>query len=125
MKPAGIDVSGLKVGAVINTSSGGCDSESEAEMLDILNSAGVTNCKTWCGASDRIERAFAEAVTHQPKILVVLGKDGTIRTAAEACSGTDTYLLPLPGGTLNGFLGRCMAMCRGRTRLKARSPSLQ
>ena len=34
-------------------------------------------------------------------MLVVLGDDGTIRTAAEACTGTDTYLLPLPGGTLN------------------------
>ena len=37
MKLAGLDISGLKVGAIINTSSGGCDSESEAEMLDILN----------------------------------------------------------------------------------------
>jgi diacylglycerol kinase family enzyme len=101
MKSAGLDVSGRKVGAIINTSSGGCDSESEAEMLDILKSAGVTNCKTWCGESDQIERAFAEAATHKLEVLVVLGGDGTIRTAAEACTGTDTYLLPLPGGTLN------------------------
>ena len=91
----------MKVGAIINTSSGGCDSESEAEMLDILKGAGVTNCKTWCGESDQIERAFAEAATHKPEVLVVLGGDGTIRTAAEACAGTGTYLLPLPGGTLN------------------------
>src|SRR6059058_1515215 len=101
MKSAGLDVSGRKVGAIINTSSGGCDSESEAEMLDILKSAGVTNCKALCGESHQIERAFAEAATHKPKVLVVLGGDGTIRTAAEACTGTDTYLLPLPGGTLN------------------------
>ena len=101
MDSARVDLSGLKVGAIINTSSGGCDSESEAEMLDILKSAGVTNCKTWCGESDQIERAFAEAATHKPNMLVVLGGDGTIRTAAEACTGTDTYLLPLPGGTLN------------------------
>jgi diacylglycerol kinase family enzyme len=101
MKSADLDVSRLKIGAIINTSSGGCDSESEAEMLDILNSAGVTNSKIWCGASDRIERAFAEAATHKLDVLVVLGGDGTIRTAAGACSGTDTYLLPLPGGTLN------------------------
>jgi hypothetical protein len=48
-------------------------------------------------------------VTAQPRpfgmrvavTLVVLGGDGTIRTAAEACTGTDTYLIPLPGGTLN------------------------
>jgi diacylglycerol kinase family enzyme len=97
----GIDVSQMKVAAIINTSSGGCDSDSEAEMLDILKGAGVTNCKTWCGESDHIERAFAEAATNKPEVLIVLGGDGTIRTAAEACTGTDTYLLPLPGGTLN------------------------
>src|SRR4026208_2159862 len=101
MKPAGIDVSQTKFGAIINTSSGGCDTESEKEILDILKGAGVTNCKTWCGESDQIEQAFAEAATHKPQILVVLGRDGTIRTAAHACTGTDTYLLPLPGGTLN------------------------
>jgi diacylglycerol kinase family enzyme len=31
----------------------------------------------------------------------VLGGDGTIRTAAEAGTKTGTYLIPLPGGTLN------------------------
>jgi diacylglycerol kinase family enzyme len=101
MKSIGLDMSALKVGAVINTSSGGCDSKSEAEIHDIFQEAGVTDCRTWCGESDQIERAFAEAATHKPKVLVVLGGDGTIRTAAEACTGTDTYLLPLPGGTLN------------------------
>ena len=70
-------------------------------MLVILKAAGVTNCKTWCGASDQIARAFAEAATHKPEVLVVLGGDGTIRTAAEAYAGTGTYLLSLPGGTLN------------------------
>jgi diacylglycerol kinase family enzyme len=101
MKSAEFDISGLKVGAIINTSSGGCNSESEAEMLEILKRASVTDCKTWCGESDQIERAFAEAATHKPKVLIVLGGDGTIRTAAEACIGTGTYLLPLPGGTMD------------------------
>lgn len=101
MKPAGIQVSHLKVGAIINTSSGGCDAESEAEMLDILRGANVSNCRTWCGKPDQIETAFAEMAAHKPEVLAVLGGDGTIRTAAEACSGTDTFLLPLPGGTLN------------------------
>jgi diacylglycerol kinase family enzyme len=101
MKSAGFDLSALKVGAIINTSSGGCDAESEAEMLDIFERAGVTDCKMWCRQSGEIEQAFAEAATHKLKMLIVLGGDGTIRAAAEACNGTDTYLLPLPGGTLN------------------------
>ena len=101
MESARIDLSELKVGAIINTSSGGCDAECEAEMLDLLKGAKVSSCKTWCGESDLIERAFAEAATQELKILIVLGGDGTIRTAAEACTGTGIYFLPLPGGTLN------------------------
>ena len=73
MEPADIHVLQMKVGAIINTSSGGCDFESEAEMLGILKSAGVTNCKTWCGESEQIEWAFAEAATQKPEVLVVLG----------------------------------------------------
>jgi len=61
----------------------------------------VTDCNTWYGDSHQIERAFAEAATYNPKVVVVLGGDGTIRTAAEACTRTGSYLLPLPGGTLN------------------------
>ena len=101
MDSARIDLSELKVGAIINTSSGGCDADSEAEVLDLLKGPNVGQFKTWCGESDQIERAFAEAATHKPNMLVVLGGDRTIHTAAEACAGTDTYLLPLPGGTLN------------------------
>jgi diacylglycerol kinase family enzyme len=101
MKSTSFDASALRVGAIINTSSGGCDSASETEMLDILKGAGVTNCKTWCRESDQIEQAFTEAAMHNPEMLVVLGGDGTIRTAAEACIGAGSYLLPLPGGTLN------------------------
>jgi len=101
MKAVSIDISALRVGAIINTSSGGCNADSEAEMLEILKDAGVTNCEIWSGESDKIERAFAEAAAYSPKVLAVLAGDGTIRTAAEACTRTDTYLLPLPGGTLN------------------------
>lgn len=101
MQSAGLDVSTLKVECIINTSSGGCDSKSEAEMLEIFEDAVVTDCKTWCGESEAIGRALAQAVARKPKVLVVLGGDGTIRTAAEKCAGTGTYLLPLPGGTLN------------------------
>lgn len=94
-------LSKLKIGAIINTSSGGCDSSSEPEMLDILKGAGITRCKTWCGEAEQMERCFAEAAAEKVELLVVLGGDGTIRTAAEACNQHGTYLIPLPGGTMN------------------------
>ena len=101
MESGPIRLSELRVGALINTSSGGCDPESEAEMLDILQRAGLTNCKIWCGQAEYVGQSFAEAATQQLQLFVVLGGDGTIRTAAEACSSAGTHLIPLPGGTMN------------------------
>ncbi len=101
MESTAIRLAELKFGAMINTSSGGCDSGSEAELLNVLQDAGVTNCKTWCGQADQMERSFAEAAAHKLDVLIVLGGDGTIRTAAGACSRRGMYLLPLPGGTMN------------------------
>ena len=101
MKSSDIRLSELKFGVIINTSSGGCDSESEAEILEVFRRAGVNDCKTWCGQSDQIEQSFTEAAAHKPEVLVVLGGDGTIRTAAEACHQHGGYLIPLPGGTMN------------------------
>jgi diacylglycerol kinase family enzyme len=101
MESTAIRLPELGFGVIINTSSGSCDSDSEAELLSVLQNAGVTNCKTWCRQADQMERAFAEAAAHKLNVLIVLGGDGTIRTAAEACSRCDMYLLPLPGGTMN------------------------
>jgi diacylglycerol kinase family enzyme len=94
-------LSELKVGAIINTSSGGCDSESEQKMLSILKRAGVVEPKMWCGGADHMEPSFAEAAEQKLEVLVVLGGDGTIRTAAEACAEKGPFLIPLPGGTMN------------------------
>jgi diacylglycerol kinase family enzyme len=93
--------SDLKVGAIINTSSGGCDLDSEQKMLAQLKRAGIVGAKIWCGAADQTERAFAEAARQKLEVLIVLGGDGTIRTAAEACAEEGLYLIPLPGGTMN------------------------
>jgi diacylglycerol kinase family enzyme len=101
MESTAIRLSELNFGVIINTSSGGCDSASEAELLNVLEGSGVTECKTWCGQADQMERAFAEAAAQKLHALIVLGGDGTIRTAAEACSRRGAYLLPLPGGTMN------------------------
>jgi diacylglycerol kinase family enzyme len=101
MESNNIRLSELKVGAIINTSSGGCDLESEQKMLSILNRAGIVESKAWCGDAEEMERSFAEAAGQKLEVLIVLGGDGTIRTAAEACAEKGPYLIPLPGGTMN------------------------
>ena len=101
VKPEAVHLSGLKVGAIINVSSGGCDSESEEKMLSILEHAGIVASKMWCGAATEMERSFAEAAEQKLQVLIVLGGDGTIRTAAEVCAETESSLIPLPGGTMN------------------------
>ena len=99
--PNAIRLSELKVGAIINTSSGGCDLESEETMLSILKRAGIVEPKMWCGGADHMEPSFAEVAGQKLEVLIVLGGDGTIRTAAEVCAERVTYLIPLPGGTMN------------------------
>ena len=101
MKSNDIHLSELKVGAIINTSSGGCDLESEQKMLNNLKRAGIVEPKMWCGGADQMEPSFAEAAGQKLEVLIVLGGDGTIRTAAEVCAQEGPYLIPLPGGTMN------------------------
>ncbi len=96
-----IRLSESKVGVIINTSSGGCDSESEQKIFSILTRAGIVKPKVWCGEAKEMERSFAEAAGHKLEVLIVLGGDGTIRTAAEVCAEKGPYLIPLPGGTIN------------------------
>ncbi len=99
--PNAIRLSELKVGVIINTSSGGCGSESEQKMLSILKRAGVVEPKMWCGGADYMGPSFAEATEQKLEMLIVLGGDGTIRTAAGACAKKGLFLIPLPGGTMN------------------------
>jgi diacylglycerol kinase family enzyme len=99
--PDAIRLSESKVGVIINTSSGGFDSESEQKMSCILQRAGIVEPRVWCGSADEMTRSFAEATEQSLDVLIVLGGDGTIRTAAEACAEKGSYLIPLPGGTMN------------------------
>lgn len=101
MEPDSIRLSELNVGAIINTSSGGCDLESEKKMLNTLKDAGIAEPRMWCGRADQMAQFLAEAAGQKLEVLVVLGGDGTIRTAAEGCTEKGPYLIPLPGGTLN------------------------
>jgi diacylglycerol kinase family enzyme len=99
--PNAMRLSELKIGVIINTSSGGFDSESEQKMFCILQRAGIVEPKVWCGEAKEIERSFAEAAEQKLEALIVLGGDGTIRRAAEVCAEKGSYLIPLPGGTMN------------------------
>ena len=75
--------------------------ESEETMLSILKRAGIVEPKMWCGGADHMEPSFAGAAGQKLEVLIVLGGDGTIRTAAEVCAERGPYLIPLPGGTMN------------------------
>lgn len=99
--PNDIRLPELEVGVIINTSSGSCDLESEQKMLSVLMGAGVVEPKVWCGEAKEMERFFAEAAGQKLEVLIVLGGDGTIRTAAEVSAEKGCYLIPLPGGTMN------------------------
>jgi len=55
-------------------------------MFSILARAGIVEPKLWCGEAKEMERSFAEAAGQKLEVLIVLGGDGTIRTAAEACA---------------------------------------
>ena len=86
MKLEPVGLSELRSGAIINTSSGGCDLESEQKMFNIFKAVGIVEPKMWCDGADQMERAFAKAFGQKLEVLVVLGGDGTIRTAAERCA---------------------------------------
>jgi diacylglycerol kinase family enzyme len=101
MESTALRFSKLKVGAIINTSSGSCDLESEQKMLNAFKGAGIIKPRMWCGRADQMTPFFAEVAGENLDVLVVLGGDGTIRTAAEGCTEKGPYLVPLPGGTLN------------------------
>ena len=94
-------LSTLRIGALLNTSSGSCDVTAQQELESLAESAGLQLAKIWCGDGDAVEKALAEVGQHHLDVLIVLGGDGTIRAAAETCTESGPYLVPLPGGTMN------------------------
>lgn len=95
------DLATLKIGALLNTSSGSCDPACEQKMIDQIEAAGCRVHRMWCGGGDTVGEALAEAPSAGLDVLIVLGGDGTIRAAAETCDERGPYLIPLPGGTMN------------------------
>lgn len=86
--------------AVLNTGSGGCDETSEARIVRLFEQAGLAKAKTVVVGPEAVDQALTDAVD-KADVVIVLGGDGTIRTAAEKCGAAGKLLIPLPGGTMN------------------------
>lgn len=75
--------------------------DTEAQMREILADAGVPIEKLWRGHGREIRRMLKEIPAADLDVLIVLGGDGTIRSAAMACAAAKPRLIALPGGTMN------------------------
>jgi len=91
----------LKVGALINTASGSCDADAEVDLAMICERAGLPIAKIWCATGADLGPALEDAKAQALDLLIVLGGDGTIRSAAGLCTAQGPLLIPLPGGTMN------------------------
>jgi diacylglycerol kinase family enzyme len=89
-----------RVVAVMNTSSGGWDAAAADQTHAIFHGAGLPDAQIVLADPSQIEAALASAIA-SADVVVVLGGDGTIRTAAEQCGAAGRLILPLPGGTMN------------------------
>jgi diacylglycerol kinase family enzyme len=67
-----------------------------------MRAAGIT-AELRVVAPERLCAATESAVASGAPVVAVAGGDGTMRTAAEALTGTAAALAPLPTGTLNRF----------------------
>ncbi len=91
----------LSFAVVVNTASGTADETSGERILELLAEAGAKEPKLWSVDAAGLENALEAARAAKPDVLVVLGGDGTISTAAEHGAMDGPALIPLPGGTMN------------------------
>ncbi len=86
--------------AVTNTGSGSVNAESATRIAEIFAQAELPNATVISVGPQDIDRALVDAVD-RADVLVVLGGDGTIRSAADKCGASGKLIIPLPGGTMN------------------------
>ncbi|WP_454718855.1 diacylglycerol/lipid kinase family protein [Caulobacter segnis] len=89
-----------RVVAVLNTASGSCDETSESQARQIFAEAGLDAVEIHVVTPSEIVETLKAAIA-DADVLVVLGGDGTIASAATLCGHDGPYLIPLPGGTMN------------------------
>lgn len=109
--PSALAVLQERLVAILNTASGSFTPQAPAEVRAIFDKAGLTHGEVVCASPADLDRALDEAVD-RADVLVVLGGDGTIRSAAEKSGRSDNVLIPLPGGTMN-MLPRALYGTRG------------
>lgn len=96
-----LDIRDMKVAALVNAASGRCDLRAGEALRARLEHHGVRPATLWCGPGGDLEKALDVALADRPDLLIVRGGDGTIRTAAQRCTGKGVLLAPLAGGTMN------------------------
>ncbi len=101
MVPHPSDLKAQKLGVLLNRSSGRRDAATEGALADVLAEAGVAPAMLEYVPGDEVDAALNRLTAAGLEALIVLGGDGTIRSAAEKCSKADIPLIALPGGTMN------------------------
>jgi diacylglycerol kinase family enzyme len=96
-----IDLHKFKTAAVLNRMSGSVNAAAEAVLIDILAAADVTPAELHVVDGGGVDAALDRVAAAGIEVLIVLGGDGTIRTAAEKCSASGMRFIALPGGTMN------------------------
>jgi diacylglycerol kinase family enzyme len=88
------------VAAVLNCESAVCDANTAGRIGEIFAQAGLARPQVVSVGPAGLDRALDQAAA-TAEVVVVLGGDGTARTAATKCGAAGKLLIPLPGGTMN------------------------
>ncbi len=92
----------MSYAAVVNRNSGYVMAKSPATVRAMLENAThgeLGSLRMVAGAE--VEAALKEAFDSRPSAVIVLGGDGTARSAAAHARRSETPFIPLPGGTMN------------------------
>lgn len=89
-----------KPALLINLSSGSSSDVSE-EITKLVMDKGHAAPEKFIAKGDGIEEQFELLKAYRPDLIIVLGGDGTCRSAAEIARHSDVPLIALPGGTMN------------------------
>ncbi|WOI52909.1 diacylglycerol/lipid kinase family protein [Parvularcula sp. LCG005] len=85
---------------IINKHSGSVPPDAETAIVRLLNDleqpADILVCD-----GENLKAQIADAISQRPETMIIWGGDGTIACALNQAIGTDTAILPLPGGTMN------------------------